>query len=140
MEDFTGSSELALFGKDYIEYSKYGKPGMYLLIRARVEDRYNSGRLSLSIGTVQLLPDVKHQLIEKLSITVPIHSLDQTVITELATLIKSKPGQSLLYFRVIDGEHHVMQNFLSQSMRIEVTPQLVDYLIENENLEFKVNG
>ena len=42
MEDFTGSAELPLFGKDYIEYSKYGKPGMYLLIRARVEDRLNA--------------------------------------------------------------------------------------------------
>ncbi len=140
LEDFTGSSELPLFGKDYIEYSKYGKPGMYLLIRSRVEDRYNSGRLSFSIGTIELLPDVKNQLVEKLTITIPIHSLDQAIINELVTLIKGKPGQSLLYFRVVDGEHHVMQNFFSQSLRIEVTPQLIDFLQENENLDFKVNG
>jgi len=37
IEDFTGSGEIPLFGQDYIEYSKYGKIGMYLLITARVE-------------------------------------------------------------------------------------------------------
>ena len=46
IEDFTGSGEIALCGKDYVDYSKFGKRGMYLLIKARVEDRYNSGRLS----------------------------------------------------------------------------------------------
>ena len=130
MEDFTGSAELPLFGKDYIEYSKYGKPGMYLLIRARVEDRFNSGRLSLGIGTIQLLQDMKDQLIEKLSITIPIHSLDDAMVNELTTLIKNKTGQSLLYFRVVDSEHHIMQNFLSQNQRIAVTPQLIAFLEE----------
>ena len=140
MEDFTGSAELPLFGKDYIEYSKYGKPGMYLLIRARVEDRFNSGRLSLGIGTIQLLQDMKDQLIEKLSITIPIHSLDDAMVNELTTLIKNKTGQSLLYFRVVDSEHHIMHNFLSQTQRIAVTPHLIAFLAEHEYLAFITNG
>lgn len=62
---------------------------MYLLIKARVEDRYNSGRLSLSIGAIQLLQEEKDRLIEKISITVPIHDLDEPTINELSTLIKT---------------------------------------------------
>ena len=77
---------------------------MYLLIKARVEDRYNSGRLSLSIGAIQLLQEEKDRLIEKISITVPIHDLDEPTINELSTLIKNNPGQSLLYFKVVDCE------------------------------------
>ena len=139
IEDFTGSGEIALFGKDYVDYSKFGKRGMYLLIKARVEDRYNSGRLSLSIGAIQLLKEEKDRLIEKISITVPIHDLDEPTINELSTLIKNNPGQSLLYFKVVDGEHNVIQNFFSQNIRLNVTRNLVEFLQTNENMDFKIN-
>ena len=140
IEDFTGSGEIALFGKDYVDYSKFGKRGMYLLIKARVEDRYNSGRLSLSIGAIQLLQEEKDRLIEKISITVPIHDLDEPTINELSTLIKNNPGQSLLYFKVVDCEHNVIQNFFSQNIRLNVTRNLVEFLQTNENMDFKING
>ncbi len=32
LEDFTGSGEIPLFGNDYIEFSKYCKDGLVLLI------------------------------------------------------------------------------------------------------------
>lgn len=140
IEDFTGSGEVALFGKDYIDYGKFGKQGMYLLIKARVEDRYNSGRLSLSIGSIQLLQEEKDRLIEKISITVPIHDLDEPTVNELSALIKNNPGQSLLYFKVVDGEHNIIQNFFSQNIRLNVTRNLVEFLQTNENMDFKING
>ena len=113
---------------------------MYLLVKARVEDRYNSGRLSLSIGSIQLLQDEKDHLIEKISITVPIHDLDEPTINELSTLIKNNPGQSLLYFKVVDSEHNVTQNFFSQNIRLNVTRNLVEFLQANESIDFKING
>ena len=140
IEDFTGSGVIALFGKDYVDYSKFGKRGMYLLIKARVEDRYNSGRLSLSIGAIQLLQEEKDRLIEKISITVPIHDLDEPTIHELSTLIQNNTGQSLLYFKVVDGEHNIIQNFFSQNIRLNVTRNLVEFLQTNDNMDFKING
>mgnify|MGYP000638805558 FL=1 len=66
IEDFTGSGEIALFGNNYIEYSKYCKPGMYLLITARVEPRrWNENELDFNIGSIRLLQDEKDKLIEK---------------------------------------------------------------------------
>ena len=140
IEDFTGSGEIAVFGNNYINYSKYGKQGMYLLIKGRIEDPYNNGRLSLSIGSINLLQDVKENLIEKICITVPIHDLDKPMLNELSILIKNNPGQSMLYFKVIDGENHITQNFFSQNIRLNVSRQLIDFLQTNENIDFKING
>ena len=139
VEDFTGSGEIALFGKDYVDYAKFGKRGMYLLIRARIEDRYNSGRLSLSIGSIQLLQEEKDRLIERINITLPIHELDEPTVNELSSLIKSNPGTSLLYFKVVDSEHNVTQNFYAQNIRVNVTRDLVEFLKENESIDFKIN-
>ena len=141
IEDFTGSGEIPLFGQDYIEYSKYGKIGMYLLITARIEpSRWDPNKLDFKIGTVNLLQDEKDKLIEKISITVPIHDLDEPTINELSVLIKNNPGHSLLYFKVVDGEHNISLNLFSQNIRLNVTRELVDFLQENENIDFKING
>ena len=141
IEDFTGSGEIALFGNDYIEYSKYCKIGMYLLINARVEPRrWKEDELDFRIGSIRLLQDEKDRLIEKISITVPIHDLDEPTVNELSVLIKNNPGQSLLYFRVVDSEHYIAQNFFSQNIRLNVTRNLVEFLQGNENIDFKING
>lgn len=140
IEDFTGSGEIPLFGNDYIEYGKYGRVGMYLLINARVEARqYNASVFDFRIGTVRLLQDEKDKLIEKISIVLPIHDLDEPMINELSVLIKSSPGQSALHFKVLDGEHAISLNLFSQNIRLTVTRELIDFLTENENLDFKIN-
>ncbi|MDR1879977.1 MAG: DNA polymerase III subunit alpha [Tannerellaceae bacterium] len=140
IEDFTGSAEIALFGNDYVEFNNYLKTGLYLLIKARVEPhRWKEHELDLRIGSIRLLQEEKDKLIEKISITVPIHDLDEPTITDLSVLIKTNPGQSLLYFRVVDGENNIFINLFSKNIRLDVTRELVDYLQENENIDFKIN-
>ena len=141
IEDFTGSTELALFGNDYIDYSKYCKLGMYLLIRGRIEPRrWREDEIEFRIGTMQLLQNEKDNLIDKINITLSIHDLDEPTINELSVLIKNNPGNSLLYFRVMDGENNVSQTFFSQNVRLSVTQDLIDFLQENEHLDFKINS
>ena len=141
VEDFTGSGEIALFGQDYIEYSKYGKPGMYLLISGKMEARkYNEKIFDFRISSIKLLPNEKDKLIENIRITVPIHDLDEPMINELSTLIKNNPGNSLLYFRVVDGSNNIALNLFSQNVRLKITKELIDYLSESETIDFKING
>lgn len=140
IEDFTGSAEIALFGNDFIEYGKYGRPGMYLLIRGKVEPRrWREDEMDFKIGTISLLQDEKDKLIEKISITLPIHDLDEPTINELSVLIKNNPGNSLLYFRLIDGEHNVTLDLFSKNIRLNVSRDLIDYLKNNDNIDFKIN-
>ena len=141
VEDFTGSGEIPLFGQDYIDYAKYGKIGMYLLISGKMEPRkYNAEIVDLRIKYIKLLQDERDKLIQKISITIPIHELDETTVAVLTSKIKEHPGNCLLYFRVIDGENNISLNLFSPDTRLTVTKDFVDYLNENENIDFKING
>ena len=63
LEDFTGSGEIALFGQDYIDYGRYGKPGMYLLINARVEPgRWDPKKLNFKNGTKPKIQKKKNKI------------------------------------------------------------------------------
>ncbi|GHT43605.1 hypothetical protein FACS189438_1150 [Bacteroidia bacterium] len=140
IEDFSGSAEITLFGNDYLNVSQYFKEGRYLLIRARAEShRWKEGEIELRISSISLLQDVKNKLVEKLSISIPIYELDEPLVNELSALIRKYPGQSLLYFKVTDGEENVSLNLFSQDTRLNVSLELIDFLKENGHISFDIN-
>ncbi|MBD8348769.1 DNA polymerase III subunit alpha [Dysgonomonas sp. HGC4] len=140
IEDFTGSGEIPLFGDDYINFGKYGRLGLYVYVKARVQGRrFNENQLELKIVSIQLLPDVKDQVIEKITITLPIHEMNAQMIEELSTLTKNNVGNSLLYFEIVDGERNMKVELFARGLKINIRKELVDYLEQNENILFKVN-
>lgn len=142
IEDYSGSAEIPLFGPNYLDYAKYGRNGMYLLINAKVvqRNRNQTNFYDIQINSIKLLQDEMNNLIENICISVPIHDLDETNINELSTLIKSNPGQTLLYFKVVDGTHNISLNLFSSDVRLKVTSSLIDYLKENGSFDFKINN
>ncbi len=140
VEDFTGSGEVALFGDDYINFGKYGRKGLYIYVKGRVQPRrYDQNQFELKILSIQLLPDVKDKLIEKIIITLPLHELNNQMIEELSTLIKDNEGNTLLYFEVVDGERNMKVELFARRMKIDIKRELIDYLEENESIVFKIN-
>ncbi|MDR2917778.1 MAG: DNA polymerase III subunit alpha [Tannerella sp.] len=140
LEDFTGSGEIPLFGNDYIEYSKYCKPGMYLLIKAAVVPRqWKESELDFKIKSIQLLQDVSNDLVVKINISMSINDLNEQAINELAVFIKNNPGKTQLYFKIMDGENNVSVNLMSRSVRLNVTQSFIDFLVETESIDFTIN-
>ncbi|MDR2956066.1 MAG: DNA polymerase III subunit alpha [Prevotella sp.] len=140
IEDFTGSGEIPLFGDDYINFGKYGRQGLYLFIKGRVQGRrFDANQMEFKINSIQLLPDVKDQLIEKITITLPLHDMNNQMVEELSSLTKNNPGNSLLYFQVVDGERNMKVDLFSRSIKVNIQKDLIDYLISNENFVFKIN-
>ncbi|MDR1454269.1 MAG: DNA polymerase III subunit alpha, partial [Tannerella sp.] len=140
LEDFSGSGEIPLFGNDFIEYGKYGKPGVYLLVKALVQPRqWKESELEIKIKSVQQLQDVKDDLIKKIKVTLPANKLDDQIINELSVFIKNNPGKTQLYFTITDREHQVHLNLFSRSVRLTVTQDLIDFINETAEMEFTIN-
>src|SRR3712207_8497110 len=47
-------------------------------------------------------PDVKEELVQKMTVLIPLSALNSALIAELSTLIKEKPGTTELYFKITD--------------------------------------
>lgn len=93
----------------------------------------------MKINSIQLLPDVKDSVIEKITITLPIHEMNATMVQELSILTKNNPGNSLLYFEVVDGEKNMKVELFARSIKINIRKELIDYLEQNDNIVFRVN-
>lgn len=140
MEDFTGSGDVPLFGDDCINFGKYGKVGLNIYVKGRVQPRrYNQNEFELRILSIQLLPDVKGRLLDKITISLPLHDLNSQMIDELSTLMKNNSGNTLLYFEVIDGERNMKVELFARGSKIEIKKELIDYLNQNDSVTFKIN-
>jgi len=143
MEDFTGSSDIPLFGSNYLDYSKYCKNGMYLFILATVEPRNKySNTLDFKIQSIELLQDVKDKVIHKLNIFIKSDTLkNDGVLSELISLLKenANTGNTILYFTITDNEKvNLSVNLYSRDKGIEVTPKMIEAL-EDMDISFSIN-
>jgi DNA polymerase-3 subunit alpha len=142
LEDFTGSGDIPLFSDDCVNFGKYGRLGLYLYVKGRIQPRKYpkpQAQYELKINSMQLLPEVKDKLIEKFTITLPLKDMNTQMVEELSALAKNNPGNSLLYFRIVDGEHNTNVDLFARSIKIAIRQELINFLTENDNLLFKVN-
>jgi DNA polymerase-3 subunit alpha len=139
LEDFTGNGEIALFGSDYIDYGKYGRPNMYLMIKGMfTPSQYNPSKINFKITSIHPLNDIKQYLVEKITITLPLYQLDEQVIADLSSLIKNSPGSSVLYFKIEDAEKNLSVSLATENDKFTVNKNMVQYL-EDKKIEFKIN-
>ncbi|NDV83056.1 DNA polymerase III subunit alpha [Bacteroides sp. 51] len=140
IEDFSGSSELAFFGNDWVNFSGYLNEGTFLFVRAKCQGkRWKPEEMEVKVSSIELLPDVKEKLIEKITITVPLPDLNTAMITELTTLIKASPGNAELYFKVVDPDENMTVDLMARPVKLSVQKDLISYLEECPELEYRIN-
>ena len=140
VEDFHGSFDIPLFGDDSINFGRFARPGLSLFIRGKIQPRpYGQSQYEFKVSSIQLLPEVKDSLLEKLTIQMPLNEVTTESVANLSALLKNNSGNTLLYFHIYEDEPHLNLELFSRQSKITVTSELVDYLKSNEAIKFKVN-
>lgn len=140
MEDKSGTYELALFGRDYVEYGKFGIKGEFLMIKASYQrSKFDNSRIMLVIGSIEMLQDVKGKLIHNIEIEINPDEINASKSKVLASfLTSSTENQSELVFLITDPASGEKVQLMSDA-RISVTKQLLEYLDEN-GWNYRVEG
>lgn len=140
IEDYSGSAELPFFGNDWVTYQGYLGEGTFLFIKARCQPKqWRPEELDIKITSMELLPDVKEKLVEKITILIPLAELNTAMVTELATLTKDHPGTTELYFKVTDTDEKMAVDLISRPVKLSVGKELISYLKERPQLAFRIN-
>ena len=140
IEDYSGAYEFPFFGKDWTTYQNYLGERTFLYLTARCQPKqWKPDELELKITSIQLLPDVKEELIKKITILIPLTYLNATLITELSQLTKEHPGNTELCFKVTDSESKQSLDLVSRPVKLTVGRELISYLKGRPELEFRIN-
>jgi DNA polymerase-3 subunit alpha len=120
VEDYSGSAEFAFFGNDWIEKKNFFNIGMFLYMKGKCQPKqWRQDEYEVKVNTIELLPDVKESVIEKLTINAPLTEINDELIEELSSLVKSHPGNVELNFHIQDDEGQQI-NLTAKTLKINV--------------------
>lgn len=133
LEDYNGTREFALFGKDYENFRKFLFTDYFLFVRAKVQPRpYNDRELELKILSMVQLQEMRDTMIKEIHVRLAIEEITHDLIRELTEKVRESECSTLLHLNLYDREAQVGLNFYSKSYKVSLTSGLVSYLDDND--------
>ena len=139
VEDYSGAAEFAFFGNEWIEKKNFFSVGMFLYMKGKCQPKqWKQNELEVKVNSIELLPDVKDEVIEKLTVSAPLNEISDEFIEEFSSLVKANPGNVALHFYVKDEEgQHV--TLTSRDLKISLHKDIIAYLKAQTMLSYKIN-
>ena len=96
LEDYNGTREFVLFGKDYENFRKFLFPDYFLFVRAKVQPRpYNDKELELKIVSMMQLSEVR-DTIKEMHLRLPVEEITPELVRGLSERVTASEGPTLL--------------------------------------------
>jgi DNA polymerase-3 subunit alpha len=139
LTDYTDSYKIFFFSKDYVEFGKYCKPGLFLMVKGSVQNRFGGEQLEFKVNRIELMDEVREKYFKSITVQIPLPTLTNQLVNELGNLTLNSKGKTLLKFDVWDPETKMIVNLFSRNTRIEITDELLAYFESHDDLAFKIN-
>jgi len=144
LEDFSGTYEIAFFGKDYEKFLPYLQEHAAIFIEGEVKEGYYSKQddaskpkdvpYKLRINRMSLLGNLAETMLSDISIEVNTMMLNADFRRRLHVAVKQSPGKIPLSVFMIDPKTKYGIEFLSKKYQVAVTS---DFLAELKGLGVK---
>ena len=140
IEDYSGSAEFAFFGNEWVEKKNYFAEGMFLFMHGKCQPKqWRQDEWEVKISTIELLSDVKENAINKITVSIPLSALNDQLVVEFSSKVKANPGKAELCFLVYDDNGQMRINLSSHAVKVSAQKDLINYLKEQPQLEYKIN-
>ena len=138
IEDYSGSYELAFFGKDHEAYMSYMQVNNAIFIEAEIDEKYYikpedraQGKTSpygFKVKKIMLLGNVTESYLKGFAISISTPMLSPEFREKLVKMIKRNKGNVPLTMFLYDPEKGWNIEFLSRKFRVAVTSSLIEEL------------
>ena len=138
IEDYSGSYELAFFGKDHEAYMSYMQVNNAIFIEAEIDEKYYikpedraQGKTSpygFKVKKIMLLGNVTESYLKGFAINISTPMLSPEFREKLVKMIKRNKGNVPLTMFLYDPEKGWNIEFLSRKFRVAVTSSLIEEL------------
>lgn len=119
VEDFFDAIQLVVFSEDYLKFRHFLVEGNYVLVKARIQNRFNSqDLLEIKITQMSLLAEAIEKFTTEMTIIINVHELDKAKINEILVLIEKHKGNVPFKVKLWDTEEHQSVELVSRYSHI----------------------
>ena len=140
LEDFNGSFEFPLFGKDNDEYNMFATVGNRISIKATVDYRFKgSDQLALKIQAIEPLSELKKR-IHKFTVRVNIRDIDEELIETLYGFADEEIADGIPFcFMVYQPTEKILVEMESINLKTRLSSELFEYIEELQQNEVEID-
>ncbi|MBN1159198.1 MAG: DNA polymerase III subunit alpha [Bacteroidales bacterium] len=140
IEDYTDYYSFTLFNKDYENLRKFMYEGYSLLLKGVIQENTwkKPIELEFKIKEIFMLSSVREELIHNIQIKIPLDRLTEELVSEINEFISKEKGNTSMKVLVYDQSESVSVEMFSRYRKIALTDELLDYLTESGELEYRL--
>jgi DNA polymerase-3 subunit alpha len=129
IEDFFHAFEFAVFSEEYAKHKHLLQQDAFLLIKARVQSRFNNpDDFELKITAVHYLDEVANILAKGITLAFDVNSLDEHKVNRLTQITANHSGKLSLKFLIRDHQQKHTVDTISKKVKLHYSRQLFDEL------------
>jgi DNA polymerase III subunit alpha len=139
LEDYSGKTEIALFGEDYVKFKDHFSLGNLLFALGNFKARWNSTTdFEFKLNTVMLLETVKRVLTRQLQIELHPKLLNQEIVSFVDNNIRTNPGKSSIRFVLSEPKSQCRVTMYTLERGFEMNDEMTAFLEANPDMEVSV--
>lgn len=132
LEDYNGTHEFALFGKDYENFRKYLFKDYFLFIRGKVQPKPYNDELEFKFISMVQLAEMRDTMIREMHLQLAVDEITADLVRELSEKVRASEGSTTLRVNVCDPKAQVSVSLFSRSHKVCLSADLVAFLEERE--------
>ncbi|MCW5907727.1 MAG: DNA polymerase III subunit alpha [Chitinophagales bacterium] len=126
LEDFDGTYQFALFGKDYLTFRPFIEtPDALLHITGKYQTRWDGKEYEFKIQKIDLLPDIRSKLTKYLTLEVASFEVSDALINNLDSLITKYPGKTRLRIKFTDAEEGIKIGLTTTTRTVDLNNEFL---------------
>jgi DNA polymerase-3 subunit alpha len=140
VEDYSGKTEIVLFGDDYVRFGSYLEQGQTILLTGAYKLRPYRDEYEFKISSISLAENIKRQFTKQLSLELDARNVHKEFIDFLEENIKKHPGSAALRIVVNEPKEALKAGFMTFGSGLEMNEDLIQYLSDKPEIEVQVTA
>lgn len=141
IEDYSGNTEFALFGEDYVKFKDHFTPGAVVFVTGTFKTRWNkTDDFEFKISNVLLLETVKRTMTRQLIVDIEPRFLTEDIVNFVEHNVKKNPGKSNLKFNLYEPKENWRIGMYTVEKGFEMNDDMVEFLMNKPELGVNVMG
>jgi DNA polymerase-3 subunit alpha len=139
IEDYSGKTEIALFGEDYVKFKDHFSLGNVLFVTGNFKTRWNSTTdFEFKLSGVMLLETVKRVLTRQVQIGLHPKLVNEALVTFVDNNVRANPGKSSIKFVLYEPRSNYKVSMYTLEKGFEMNDEMTAFLEENPDMEVNV--
>jgi DNA polymerase-3 subunit alpha len=139
LEDYSGKTELMLWGDDYMRFKDYLDKGKNLFLTGSFKSRFNTEQYEFKVERISLLETIKQSLTKQLVLYVEPRHVSPEMIGFLEGNLRKFPGKTGIRINLMEQKSKSITGLYSIETGLEMNDELTAWLAQQPELEVKID-